>query len=132
MKLHEAPDDVLVGNYVKLRDELAVKEAEMKEALAPLKGNMDKLENEFLRRLNERGAEAVRTKFGTAYKNIKSSVSVADWEAFFHNFVIPNGAWDFITRAANKSAIQQFKGEHNDLPPGINYTEIATVGFRRA
>lgn len=132
MKLNEAPDDLLIQAYIKVRDDLSAKEAEMKAALAPLKDKLDKIETEMLRRFNERGVESVRTKFGTAYKNTRASVSVADWDAFFNGFVLPNKAWDFINHAANKSSIQQYKEEHNELPPGINYSEVLTVGFRRA
>jgi len=38
----------------------------------------------------------------------------------------------FVEARANKTAILQYKGEHDDLPPGINFSEAQSVGFRRA
>ena len=131
-KLNEATDKQLVAAYVKLRDELAVAEAAYKESISPKKGNMEKIEAEFLRRLIERDAESIRTESGTAYKSSRISVTTADWDAFFHQYVMPNGAWELIERRPSKEAVKQFKAEHGDIPPGLNWREENVVGFRRA
>lgn len=131
-KLHEASDAQLVGAYVKVRDEIAAIEAEHKEVLKNPKSKLEKIEIEFLRRFQERDAESVRTSQGTAYRSTRTSATVADWDAFFNQFVVPNQAWDFIERRANKTMVVQYKGEHGDIPPGLNWREEAVVGFRRA
>lgn len=132
MKLTDAPDDKLVAKYVELRDEVAQREAQFKTEIAVPKSKMEKIEIEFLRRFNERGAESVRTAQGTAYRTVRTSVTCGDWETFFNTFVVPQQAWEFIEHRPSKTSVLQFRGEHNDLPPGINLREEAVVGFRRA
>lgn len=132
MKLHEAPDDKLVAAYIKIRDEIASDEAAAKAAIAPKKEKLDKIESEFLRRFAERGSEAVRTNSGTAYKSVRRSVSVGDWEAFFIDWVIPNQAWEFINHAPNKSSVIEYRDLNGDIPPGLNLREEYVVGLRRA
>lgn len=132
MKLSEAPDDRLVEEYIRLRDEKAQREARHKEELSPINKKMEKIEAEFLQRLGDRGAESVRTNAGTAYKSSRVSVTTADWDAYFHHFVLPNNAWEFIEHRPSKAAVQQYKAEHGDIPPGLNWKEEYVVGFRRS
>lgn len=132
MKIPDAPDDILVSHYVAIRDDVAKEEATFKAQIADKKKKLEKIENEFLRRFSDRGAESVRTKFGTAYRLTRTSATVADWESFFFQFVVPNQAWDLLEHRAKKDAVVQYKGEHGDLPPGLNWREELTVGFRRA
>jgi hypothetical protein len=132
MKLNEAPDDKLIGAYVAIRDEIAKMEADYKTTVAGPKGRMEKIEIEMLRRFQERGAESIRTKLGTAYRSTKTSVTCADWDSFFHGFVLKNSAWEMLEHRPAKTAVLQYKGEHGELPPGLNYREEASVGFRRS
>jgi len=131
MKLHEAPDDVLIAAYVQRRDRRAQrKKAYLADDEKDVK-QMGNIENELLRRLNERGTDSTSARgIGLAYRNIKTSASVADRAAFLA-FVQKNNAWDFVTNAISKEAVDGYVAEHNDLPPGVNYTQIVTVGFRR-
>ncbi len=132
MKLNEAPDDKLIGAYVAIRDEIAQLEVAHKATLATPKGRLEKIEVEMLRRFQERGAESIRTKLGTAYRSTKTSVTCADWDSFFHGFVLNNQAWEMLEHRPAKTAVLQYKEEHDELPPGLNYREEASVGFRRS
>lgn len=133
MKLTEAPDDVLIASFVKIRDARAQRKKAFESADADDKIKQEKIEIEFLRRFNERGTDSTTSReFGTAYRSTRSSCSVADWEAFFNGYVLPNNAWDFLERRANKTMVEAFRTEYNDLPPGLNWSETATVGVRRS
>jgi hypothetical protein len=133
MKLNEAPDDKLVGAYVSIRDDVAAEEAAFKARVKDKKEKLDKIEAEFLRRFGERGAESVRTTHGTAYKLVRTSATVAD-RGIYTDWILadPESRLSYLDVRANKKEIEQFKGEHGDIPPGLNWREELTVGFRRA
>ena len=132
MKLSDAPLDKLTYTAVKLRDDIAKMEARHKDELAPLKGKMDKLEAEALRRLLQEDAKHFTTDSGTIIKNTKTSVTVADWDSFFTHYVVPNQAWELLEHRASKVAVLQIKEETGDIPPGLNYSEMYTASFRRS
>ena len=132
MKVSEMRDDQLVEVYIQLRDRRAERKKAFEVEDADDKAKMEKLEQLLLSRFNENGQESVRTKAGTAYKKLTSSCTVADWDSYLNTFVIPNQAWDFLERRANKTMVDAFKTEHQDLPPGLNWSETLTIGVRRS
>jgi hypothetical protein len=123
--------DAVVERYVQIRD----KKAEMKKAfeasVAPLTEAMDRLENAVLKALNDQGVESVRTKAGTAYKSTSTSATVADWEQVLP-WIKENDRWDMLEKRVNKTAVEQFRTDNDDLPPGINWREAITVNVRRS
>ena len=131
MNLSELNDAQLVDVYVKLRDRRADRKSAYQLSDAEDDRNQDKIEAILLSRMAESGNESVRTKFGTASKSVKSTVSVADKEIFL-NFVKTNEEWSLLTVAAAKDAVKQFKEAHEDLPPGLNWREELSISIRRA
>lgn len=121
----------VVETYIKLRDRRAKRKADFEAADAGDKEKQEKIEAYLLKEFNESGVESIKTPAGTAYKTAKLSVTTADKEAFFHNWVVPNEAWDFLDVKPNKTAIQQYKAAHDDIPPGLNWAETITVQVRR-
>jgi len=132
MKLSEAPDDKLIASYIKIRDARAQRKAAYDVEDSEDKQKQDKLESEMIARLNSRGAKSISTNFGTAYKASRTSATVADWDAFFNNYVVPNQAWELLEHRASKAAVEQFRAANDDVPPGINWREEITVNFRRS
>lgn len=133
MKLKEAPDDKLIATYVKIRDTRAQLRAEYENADAENRGKQDKIEAEFLRRFHERGATSTKSDAGTAYLNISTSVRVADKDVYFQWILQnPEERMCFLETRASKTAVDQYRNEHDDIPPGVNYQEIQNVGFRRS
>lgn len=133
MKLSDAPDDLLIAKFVALRDARSLRKKAYEAEDADDKIKQEKIEAEILRRLNDRKTDSTSSKaHGTAYRLTRTSCSVADWEAYFQQFVLPNQAWDFLEKRANKTMVEAYRAEHNDLPPGLNWSETATIGVRRA
>lgn len=122
----------VVETYIKLRDRRAKRKADFEAADAGDKEKQEKIEAYLLKEFNESGVDSIKTPFGTAYKTAKLSVTTADKEAFFHNWVVPNQAWEFLDIKPNKTAVQQFKAAHEDIPPGLNWSETMTVNVRRS
>lgn len=121
----------LVEHYITLRDKKAEIANAAKAKLARVDALLDKIEGALLLTFQQSGAESVRTKSGTAYKSTKASATVADWDAVL-NYIRDNELWQMLERRVSKDAVIQFREQHNDLPPGVNWREEVTINVRRA
>lgn len=121
----------LVEKYIQLRDKKAEISAAFKAKTAKLDAVIEKIEGVLLQQFNELGMESVRTKAGTAYKSTRASATVADWDNVL-GFIQRNELWNMLEHRVNKSAVEQFKEEHGDLPPGVNWREEVVVNVRRS
>lgn len=126
MKLSEA-----VAIYIKMRDKKAQMKAEFEASVAPLTEKMDKLEAKLLDVFNKTGMDSVKTEFGTAYTTTRVTASVADKEAFM-NYVKDHEEWSLLEVRAAKTAVEQFRSIHDDIPPGISMREERVVNVRRS
>ena len=123
--------DSLVEKYVQLRDKKASIKKEYDEKVAKYDEAMAKVEAVLLKHFEETGAESVKTGSGTAYKSSRTSATVADWDSFFE-YVKGNELWHFLEHRANKKAVEEFKNEHQDIPPGLNWRSEVVVNIRRS
>ena len=121
----------LVEKYIQLRDKKAEISAAFKAKTAKLDEVIGKIEGVLLQQFMELGMESVRTKAGTAYKSTRSSATVADWDNVL-DFVRQNDLWNMLEHRVSKQAVEQFKEEHGDLPPGVNWREEVVVNVRRS
>ena len=120
----------LVMRYRQLRDRKVEMQERHKEELAPVNKLMQAVENRMLKEMLEEGFESIKTKAGTAYKTTRTSASVADRTAFL-DFVREEGMWEMLESRANKLAVEAYREETGDLPPGINWREDVGVNFRK-
>lgn len=144
-------DGDLVKRYVDLRDWTQAEKKKFETFMEPHKQTMDVIENEFLRRLNERKAQSTPTEHGTAYKSTLLNVSVAPEAAPYQrdadspvstgreallDFALDN--WDAIGNelliiSAQKDAVKRYMEEHEGLPPpGIKVVPFIKVNIRRS
>jgi len=123
--------DLIVERYVLLRDRKAQMKADYEASVADINTGLSKLENAILVTLNEQGAESFRTAHGTAYKSTSTSATVADWDSL-QVFIRTNERWDMLEKRVAKTAVEQYRNEQDDLPPGINWREAVSVGVRRS
>ena len=121
----------LVSKYIAARDLKARIVADHKKKLEPLDAAMDKTEAAILDFFSKHGMESARCEAGTAYKSSKSSATVVDMDAFLE-FVRQNDAWHFLERRVSKAAVDEMVAAERNLPPGVNYSRIASIGIRRA
>src|SRR5688572_25937677 len=98
----------LVEKYIKLRDRKTAIKAEYDGKVAEIDGLLDRLEVVLLKTFNETGMESVRTSAGTAYRSLRTSATVADWDAFFA-YVKAHEAFDLLERRCSKVTVEQFK-----------------------
>jgi hypothetical protein len=123
--------DQAVRAYITIRDKVAEIKARQKNELAPYNAALEKLEGVMMTMLSKAGVESLRTSAGTAYVTERTSVTVAD-KSVFMDYITNNSAFDLLDVRANKTAVEGFLAEHQDLPPGLNIRREAAVNFRRA
>jgi hypothetical protein len=121
----------LVERYIKLRDAKAEIARVAKEKAARIDTVQKRIEAALLAQFNQLGLDNVKTAAGTAYKSTRTSATVADRDAMLE-WVIANENWNFIESRVNKTAVEEFRNEHNDLPPGINWSEEIVINVRRS
>ncbi|MFZ9326825.1 MAG: hypothetical protein ACO24H_05130 [Polynucleobacter sp.] len=121
----------LVAKYIEARDRKARLKADYDMAVDRLEKVMEKIEVKLLEVFDQTGMDSVKTEFGTAYTSTRSSASVADREAFME-FVRKKDEWALLEVRASKTAVEQYKDAHSDLPPGINWREERVVNIRRS
>lgn len=126
MKLSEA-----VSLYIQMRDKKAQMKADFEASIAPLNEKMEKLEAKLLDVFNKTGMDSVKTEHGTAYTTTRTTASVADRDAFME-YVKANEEWSLLEIRASKTAVEQFKAVHDDIPPGVSIREERVVNIRRS
>ena len=127
MKLSDA-----VKLYIQLRDKKAQMKAEFDASLAPLNEKMDKLESKLLQVFSQTGMDSVKTEFGTAYASTRTSVSIADRDAFV-NYIKESGDFNMLELRPSRSAVPEFAAANEgDLPPGVNMRVERVVNIRRS
>jgi hypothetical protein len=126
MKLSE-----LVAKYIELRDAKASLKAEYDEKLAPIEEKLAKIEGKLLEVFHATGMESVKTEHGTAYMSTRTTVSVADRDAFME-FIKSGDHWSMMEVRAAKTAVEQYKAANDDLPPGVNWKSEVVVNIRRS
>lgn len=130
-KITELDDGSLLKLFIGLRDRRSARKAAYDVDDAGDKDKQNKIETDFLRRFNERGIDNVSSReLGTAYRSTRSTAGVADWEAILDH-VKKVDAWELIERRVSKKAVEQYRDVHDDLPPGVNWSETQVVNFRR-
>jgi hypothetical protein len=123
--------DELVEKYLELREAKAQLKAKYDTAKGGIDTSLAAIEARILDEFNKSGLESARTAHGTAYKNTRTSASVADWDATL-KFIQDNQLWNMLERRVSKDAVVQWRDEHNDLPPGLNWREEITINVRRS
>lgn len=123
--------DEIVARYIALRDKKAEIKAKYDAEVEAIDAAMERVENYLLKLMTELGVESIRTSAGTPYISRRTSATVADWDSFL-SWVRSNGEWAMLERRANKTVVQTWRDEHNDLPPGINWREERVVNIKRS
>lgn len=123
--------DTLVEGYIKARDKKAEYKAAYEKQVAALDSWMTQAEQVILATLNEIGSDSCKTPFGTAYKQERTSATVADWDSTL-SFIQANALWTMLERRVNKTAVEEYVAANEDLPPGVNWRREVVVNVRRS
>lgn len=130
-KIEDVDDVNLLQLFIALRDRRTERKAAYQLDDTSDRSKQEKIETEFLRRFGDRGIDNVSARgVGTAYRSTRVSATVADWDSLLGH-IQDQDAWELLERRVNKTAVEQFKEQHEDLPPGVNWSESQVVNFRR-
>jgi len=121
----------LVAKYIEVRDKKSKLKADYDADVAKIDKVLDKIEAALLKTFETTGMDSVRTEFGTAYTSTKTTASIADPDAFI-TFCKQNDAWHMLQKRVAQSVVEQYKDEHEVLPPGIDWRVEKTVNIRRS
>lgn len=122
----------LISEYLGLRTKKKVAEDKIKEFFNEQFNNrMDAIEADLHSTLDAIGAQNIKTELGTAYKRTVTSITTAD-KSVFREYVLENRAWDMIEWRGAKTAINDWVGDGNALPPGLNYTQHIEISINAA
>jgi hypothetical protein len=125
------PMSLLVEKYHQLRaKKKAIAERHAKE-LEPVQQAMGALENVMLDALNKAGSNSMRTDAGTAYKSVRTSISIADPEEF-RLWVESQNRPDFYENRVSKEAVENYINAGNPLPPGLKVSSDTVVNVRKS
>ena len=120
----------LTSQYLQLRQTIRDVDAMHAERTAPLREKLDELGLKLLDQLNKSGVDSMSNTAGTVYKKTKSTATVKDGEALI-DFIIEEGYIDLLERRANVTAVKEYLEEKQELPPGVELSEIVVIGVRK-
>ena len=134
--------DEAIEIYVDTRDALRLHMKKAKEKEEELKELMDKISTWLRDKADEIGVESFRTKHGTAYRNVKQTYRIRDWDAFVE-FIKETDNFQLLEKRVGKRAAAEVhqhnvalnKEHENDeeytpideIPAGLDY--IVEVEF---
>lgn len=125
-------DDQLMSMYLQLRDRRTQRKKAFEADDESDKAYQEKIEQMFLAKFNEEGSDTISCRgIGTAYKTTKTSVTVADKDAFLRE-VREKELWQLLDVRALKSAVDEFTEATETLPPGLNISRVVSVNIRRS
>ena len=115
-----------VGNYVQYRDMLSIERKCWEGHEKEFKDEMTRISMWLRDRGDELGVDSFNTPYGTAYRNVKSSYRIEDWDAYSSWIIETNNAQCLEKRPA-KLAVKEIFDTEGALPPGL--TEFVEVEF---
>lgn len=102
-----------------------------KQMMRALNTAIEQRENVVLDFLNKTGQQRGTVEGVTFHRINQTRVGVADWEILL-DFIKQSDLWHFLNKAVSKNAVLEFQKETGALPPGVNVSTIATVGFKKS
>ena len=122
-----------VQKYIQIRNELAEIRKTFQAVEVALKADLEDISFEIVNISDELGVDSLKTEYGTAYRSVKSSYRVLDWEMYLQ-WAEEHGALHTIQKRVTKTAVDEIVEADlgGDLPPGLDlYTEV-TINIRKS
>lgn len=118
-----------IANYIRLREHKKLADTEYKKSMERVNAAMSKLEASLMEDIKTSGGNSISGDDGTVYIKVLSSASVKDRDAFF-KFVFDTNNLELLDARANKAIVRELHAK-GTVVPGVNYTEIQSVGIRK-
>lgn len=118
--------DDAINVYVATRDALAEERKSYNVYEAKAKNYMDRIEMFIKDKADEIGVDSFKTKSGTAYRTVKTSYRVGQWDLYLA-WMKETGNFQCLEKRAAKNAVKEIHDETGEIPPGLEY--VAEVAF---
>ncbi len=119
-----------VKNFVRLRDYKKAADAEFKRSMKRVNDAMAKLEGELMKDLAASGGNSISGEAGVVYIKTVSTATVKDRSEFLRFALSSTENLEALDVRANKKIVREL-AEKGTVVPGVNYTELKSVGVRR-
>lgn len=120
-----------IENYLKLREKRdAIKDAH-KDQLKPYNEVLTQLEGYLLGVLNTAGVQNMKSKTGTVYKSVDTSVTCNAWSKTL-DWIREHEAWEMLEARVSKTAVMAHQEEVGEIPPGVSVRQEIKVHVRKA
>jgi hypothetical protein len=136
--------DELILQYRRVRAKIEDMKNKHDEALKPYVNVLAMLKEELKRVLDAAGADSCSTDHGTAYKSVKTTVKMEDKPAFIWHVLNQtpgmheadlNHIKELIELTMdvkpNKTYVDDFIHEYNDLPEGVQVSRYIDINVRK-
>jgi phage regulator Rha-like protein len=110
----------LVQAFRDIRDNLTERRREFDEYERMAKDNMSKISMQLRDIADEIGVDSFKTPAGTAYRQIKESYRVGNWDSILE-FMKETGNWQMLEKRVAKLATKEIHQQLGELPPGVEY-----------
>ena len=129
--MKDVPADKLVSVYRKIRAAIDEREAEHKEAISELKGQLEIVSAKILEICNEQNLDSLRTPAGTVTRRTVTRYWTNDWEAMYR-FIKEQDAPFLLEQRIHNGNMRQFLEENPDtLPMGLNADTKYAITVRK-
>ncbi len=120
----------VIRTYMKLREQRAAVEGEVKDRVAAIKAKMDKLEAFLKAQMDAQGLTSFKSDYGTAFLTTVDYATVSDWDATL-TFIREQDAYDMLEKRVSKIAVRGYIDAHKAVPPGVTYGTKLEVNIRK-
>lgn len=122
--------DQAVGEYVRLRDHLRAASAAFNQLEKDVKSELEQISMWLRDKGDELGVDNFKTQYGTAFRNVKTSYLVGDWNEYI-DWIKETGNYQCLEHRAAKLAVKEIHDATGEIPPGLNYSAEVEFSVRR-
>ncbi len=124
--------NAVVAHYLTLRDTKTKMDAEHKARVAEIDAQMKNAESYFLHYLNTTGQSGSKFDAASLVVKTKTQTNLKD-KAAFSEFIKATGQIELMQMRVSSTAVSEYMEQNNNqLPPGVEVTQVRAVEIRRA
>lgn len=127
MELNEINLEKLMATDVKMRDQIAKLEQEIKD----IKAKRETVQQALLEACRELNVTSLKTSVGTLTRTLKTRYWTDNWPKMYE-FLIEHGVLELMEKRLAQGAVKEFLENNPDvLPPGLQSTQEYQVVIRK-
>lgn len=119
-----------IQKYIAIRDRMSQTRKLFSNFEDTCKSRQNVLNAYLVSKGDELGTTSFKTDYGTAFKQVKESYRVSDWDEF-SNWVLETKNLQCVEKRAAKHAVKEILEETSELPPGLSIHAEVEYAFRR-